>query len=271
MVKLTIAGIQFTGRDNIQENLTYIIDKVKHVHEKGAKLVVLPEICNIVQKDKLALSKALNTPDNHTFIQTLQELAKTLKIWIHLGSMAVKTHKAKFANRAFLIDYTGTIVASYDKIHMFNANLKNNETYKESNSYEAGNTSVVHQTPFGGYGLSICYDIRFPHLFTKLAQKGALIIAVPACFTYTTGKEHWEVLCRARAIETGCFIIAIGHTGTHKDGRRTFGHSMVVDPWGNIVQSLKSKPDTIIATIDTDLVETARQHIPALKSIKPFA
>lgn len=270
MSKVTVAGIQITGQEDINKNLVHVVDKVRHAYNKGAQLVVLPEACNIVQKDKVALTQSLNSEKNNVFLQTLQNLAKELKLWLHLGSMLLRSPGPKFFNRAFLISPEGIIVSIYDKIHMFDVTLSNEEVYKESNSYQAGSNTVVHGAPFGNYGLSICYDVRFPHLYTKLAQKGAEIIAIPACFTYTTGKAHWEILCRARAIETGCFVLAIGQTGKHPDGRRTFGHSMIIDPWGQVLSSLGEEPGIVLATLDTNLVREARSRVPAIHSIKHF-
>ena len=269
MSKLKIAGVQFTGTDNINENLASLTDYINQAVEAGCDLIVLPEICNIVQGDREKLKSALEN-DQSNFVDAVCELANSNNVMIHIGSVA-ELNGANMVNRSYLIANNGEVVATYDKIHMFDVELSDTETYKESDSFCAGDKSVNIDMLSFNYGMTICYDVRFPQLFQKLALNGADVIGVPACFTQTTGQAHWEVLVRARAIETGCFIVAVGQTGSHSDGRRTYGHSMIVNPWGEVVASLGAECGLVIADIDTAEVEKTRQRVPNLKNIRKFS
>ncbi len=268
MVK--IAGIQFTGTQDIKTNISILSNMIKTAIDTGAKLIVTPENSNVVSLDRNILWQQLHGIDTATFIAPFQKLAREYRVWIHLGSVVVPLDNKKCANRAFMINDMGDIVTTYDKIHMFDVVLSNTEQYKESDTVQAGSTIKVIDTPFGTYGFSICYDIRFPHLFTAMAQKGVDIIAIPAAFTDTTGKAHWDILTRARAIETGAFIIAVGHTGTHQDGRKTYGHSKIIHPWGNILDALEYETGVICADIDISEVQKTRTRIPNLQNMVKF-
>ena len=265
---IKIAGIQFTGTTNIKENLDIIFDYIDTAIKNNIDLIVLPEIANIVQMDKSLLKKAINN-DSSDFLSKLQNKAKHYNVAIHIGSMVVKDGK-KFANRSYVINKQGKIISTYDKIHMFDVNLENNESYKESDYYNNGSEISIADFNKFKYGLSICYDIRFPMLFQELSLRGADIIAIPSCFTHTTGIAHWEILARARAIETGSFIIAIGQTGLHQDGRKTYGHSIVVNPWGEVIAKMGEEQGILYANINLVEVETVRNQIPKLKSITDF-
>jgi deaminated glutathione amidase len=194
----------------------------------------------------------------------LREVARKLSIYIHIGSLAVRASPEKAANRAFLIDRKGDIAARYDKIHMFDVDLANGESYRESNSYRPGELGVVADLPWGRLGLSVCYDLRFPALYRALAEAGASFLAIPSAFTKQTGEAHWHVLMRARAIENGCFVFAAAQGGKHEHGRETYGHSLVVDPWGKIIAEGGTEPGVIFAEIDPAQVAVARGRVPSL-------
>ena len=197
-------------------------------------------------------------------LATLRDVARKLAIYVHLGSLAVKASPDKAANRSFLIDRKGDIAARYDKIHMFDVDLADGESYRESNSYRAGELAVVADLPWGRLGLTVCYDLRFPALYRALAEAGASFLAIPSAFTRQTGEAHWHVLIRARAIENGCFVFAAAQGGKHESGRETFGHSLVIDPWGRIIAEGGTEPGVVMAEIDPAEVAAARAKIPSL-------
>jgi len=200
----------------------------------------------------------------------LREVARKLSIYIHLGSLAVKASPDKAANRSFLIDRNGDIAARYDKIHMFDVDLAGGESYRESSSYRPGEIAVVADLPWGRLGLSVCYDLRFPALYRALAEAGASFLAIPSAFTKQTGEAHWHVLMRARAIENGCFVFAAAQGGKHEHGRDTFGHSLVVDPWGKIIAEGGTEPGVIFAEVDPAEVAAARSRVPSLSHGRRF-
>jgi predicted amidohydrolase len=203
-------------------------------------------------------------------LATFRELARALGLYLHIGSLAVKASPDKAANRSFLIDPRGEIVARYDKIHMFDVNLKGGESYRESNNFRPGDLAVVTDLPWGRLGLTICYDLRFPALYRALAEAGAAFLTVPSAFTRQTGEAHWHVLLRARAIETGCFVFAAAQGGKHENGRETYGHSLVIDPWGRILAEGDTEPGVIFADIDPAQVAAARARIPSLDHGRRF-
>jgi predicted amidohydrolase len=203
-------------------------------------------------------------------LAAFQELARELQIHLHIGSLAVKVLPEKAANRTFFIDPKGEIIARYDKIHMFDVNLANGESYRESNTYRPGEVAVVVPLPFCKVGLTICYDVRFPALYRALAEAGADVLTGPAAFTKQTGEAHWHLLLRARAVETGCFVLAAAQGGHHENGRDTFGHSLVVDPWGRVIAEAGIEPGVTIADIDLSLVAEARGRVPALEHGRRF-
>lgn len=244
---------------------------VRQAAAEGAQLIVTPEGTNILQRDRSQLLPQLTSVENDPVVQGLRGLAAELKVWLDIGSALVKRPDGQAANRQLLIDANGEIAASYDKLHMFDVDLPTGETARESEVYTPGQTAEIVDTPFGRLGLTICYDMRFPALYRALAMAGAKVITVPAAFTRPTGEAHWEILLRARAIETGSFILAAAQGGFHEDGRGTWGHSIAVAPWGEVIAHLDhDEPGVAIAEIDLDRADKARAAIPVLKNARPF-
>jgi predicted amidohydrolase len=235
-----------------------------------AQIVFTPEMSNLVDRDRRRATGNVVAEADDPVLIAVRNAARAGKVWVHLGSLALRGAGDKFVNRGFLIDDTGAIRARYDKIHLFDVTLPGGEHYRESAAYEPGDTAVVGATPWGDLGMTICYDLRFPALHRALAEAGAAMIAVPAAFTQTTGQAHWHVLLRARAIETGCFVVAAAQTGTHDDGRTTYGHSLVVAPWGDVVLDMGTVSGTAICEIDLGEVATSRDKVPALVHARPF-
>jgi predicted amidohydrolase len=236
----------------------------------GADYVLTPEMTNILERSRESLFAKIVPEENDPSLATFRELARALGIYIHVGSLAVKVAPDKAANRAFLIDRRGEIVARYDKIHMFDVDLANGERYRESRSYRPGDLAVTADLPWGRLGITICYDLRFPALYRALAEAGCTFLAIPSSFTKQTGEAHWHVLMRARAIENGSFVFAAAQGGDHEDGRSTFGHSLVVDPWGKIVAEGGTEPGVIFADIDPAAVSAARGKVPSLQHGRRF-
>src|SRR6185295_15535435 len=236
----------------------------------GADYVLTPEMTNIMELSREKLFATIVPEENDPSLATFRELARALGIHVHVGSLAVKVSPDKAANRAFVIDRRGDIVARYDKIHMFDVDLANGERYRESRSYRAGDLAVVADLPWGQLGVTICYDLRFPALYRALAEVGASFLAIPSAFTKQTGEAHWHVLMRARAIENGCYVLAAAQGGRHENGRDTFGHSLVVDPWGRIVAEGGIEPGVVFATIDPAEVAAARAKVPSLQHGRRF-
>jgi predicted amidohydrolase len=200
---------------------------------------------------------------DHAALKAFRALARELRIWLHAGSLSVRVGNDKVANRTYMIDPHGDVAASYDKIHMFDVDLGNGERYAESATFQSGDRAISVDLPWGRLGLTICYDLRFPHLYRNLAQAGADFLAVPAAFTKVTGEAHWHILLRARAIETGCFVFAPAQTGTHAAGRKTYGHALIINPWGEILADGGTAPGVISARIDPAEVKSARGRVPA--------
>jgi predicted amidohydrolase len=245
---------------------------IRQAAADGAELIVTPEGSNLLQRDRAKMLAVLKPLEHDSFVQGVRLLARELKVWILIGSALVSIGPGKAANRAVLIDAAGVVVSTYDKLHMFDVDLPNGDRYRESSLYEPGGEARLESTPWGPLGLTICYDMRFPQLYRALAKAGAVAIAVPAAFTRPTGEAHWEVLLRARAIENGVFILAAAQGGVHEDGRGTWGHSMIIDPWGRILAEAKGDaPGVVIADLSLDDVATTRQAIPSLKNERPFA
>ena len=237
----------------------------------GAAFVLTPECTNIVQKNRPKLFEVLTTAEDDVCVQGLIALAAELKIWLLIGSALVKREDGGAANRSILVGPDGRIVATYDKMHMFDVDLPTGEKARESEAYTPGEEAVIAATPMGQIGLTICYDLRFPYLYRALAKSGAEIITIPACFTRPTGEAHWEILLRARAIETGSFVLAPAQGGFHEDGRGTWGRSIAVGPWGEVLALADhDEPGFVIADIDLGAVAKARQAIPALKNERSF-
>lgn len=269
---LRAACVQITGKPRVEDNIALIDPMIRAAAAQGADLVCLPEICNLVQKNREEQQKQVRTEAEDPALAAFRALAKELGIWIHAGSLAIRLEEGdRLANRGFLIAPDGTIRAKYDKIHMFDVDLENAESYRESFSYRPGEQAVLAQTPWGGYGMGVCYDVRFPALFRDLAGAGAKVLTMPACFTQPTGKAHWHVLLRARAIENGCFVIAAAQCGEHEDGRKTYGHSLIIDPWGDVLADAGPDQGIILADLDMARVDEVRGMVPSLKNGRDYA
>jgi predicted amidohydrolase len=257
-----------TGRDP-SRNRDDAVAMAREAADRGAHLVQTPEMTGLLERDRASFRDKITTQEDDPVLAALRDVARERGVWIQIGSLAVKAGD-KAANRAFLIDASGDIVASYDKIHLFDVDLANGERWRESNAYAGGNRAVLAQTPWGLLGVTICYDLRFPQLYRALAEAGAGVLTIPSCFTRQTGEAHWHVLQRARAIENGAFVIAAAQGGKHEDGRETYGHSLIVDPWGRVLAEGGTEPGVILAEIDLALVADARQRIPSLQHGRPF-
>src|ERR1700749_60348 len=264
------ACVQLRSSDDVAENSRVTSDLIREAESKGAQFIATPENTTLMAPDGGAKLERSFPEDRDPALPALMALAKELGIWLLIGSLAIKVSETKTANRSFLIDPNGAIKARYDKIHMFDVDLPSGETYRESNTVAGGSRAVLSELPWGKIGMTICYDLRFPQLYRTLAQKGALFLTVPSAFTETTGKAHWHVLLRARAIENGAFVIAPAQGGTHANGRQTYGHSLIVAPWGEIIAEAGTEPRVIIADIDPALVEAARGRVPNLKHDRAF-
>jgi predicted amidohydrolase len=271
MTQLRAALIQTCTPATQAAALKAIEPLIRKAAGAGAQLILTPEGSNFLQRDRTALLQVLKPMEDDPFVAGVRALARELKVWVLIGSALVASGAGRAANRAVLVSDAGEIVATYDKLHMFDVDLPNGDRYRESALYEPGEASRIVDTPWGKLGLTICYDMRFPQLYRALAKAGAEIIAVPAAFTRPTGEAHWEVLLRARAIENGAFILAPAQGGSHEDGRTTWGHSLAVDPWGRIVaQATDDEPGVIMADLDLEQVRTTRQAIPSLKNERDF-
>ncbi len=245
---------------------------VRQAAEAGARLIATPEATNILQRDRKQLFAAAATLDDDECVLGLRALARELGVWILIGSALVRREDGLLANRSVLVGEDGAIKATYDKIHMFDVDLPTGERHRESALYTPGERATVADTPWGKLGLSVCYDVRFPHLYRSLAKAGAVIISVPAAFTRPTGEAHWEILLRARAIETAAFVLAPAQGGLHEDGRGTWGRSTIVGPWGQVLAKADhDEPCVISADLDLDEVAKARAAIPALVNDRAFA
>ena len=262
--------IQMRSARDPQANLDVLLALIDQAKRAGADYVQTPEMTNVLENRRDRLFAAIVGDDNDPTLATLRELARRLSIYVHVGSLAITASPEKAVNRSFLIDRRGDVVARYDKIHMFDVDLADGESYRESNTYRAGELAVVADLPWGRLGLTVCYDLRFPALYRALAEAGASFFAVPSAFTRQTGEAHWHVLLRARAIENGCFVFAAAQGGKHENGRETFGHSLIVDPWGRILAEGGTEPGVVIAEVDPAEVAAARAKIPSLHHGRRF-
>jgi predicted amidohydrolase len=251
--------------------LAHVAPLVRRAAGEGAAFILTPECTNLVQRDRAKLAEALTSPENDVCVQGLAALAGELRVWLLIGSALVKRPDGATANRSMLIAPDGVIAATYDKIHMFDVDLPTGETIRESEAFAPGGEAVVARTPLAGLGLTICYDMRFPYLYRALAKAGATVLTAPAAFTRPTGEAHWEILLRARAIENGAFVLAPAQGGQHEDGRGTWGHSVIVGPWGEILARADGdEPGVIAATLDLEAPARARKAIPALANERRF-
>jgi len=253
-----------------QANLAAVLTAIDEAAKAGAAYVLTPEMTNIMEVKRDRLFAALAEEERDPTLAALRDTARRHSIFVHAGSLAIKLSADKAANRSFLIDRSGAIIARYDKIHMFDVDLANGESYRESRNYRPGDIAVTADLPWGKLGVTVCYDLRFPALYRALAEAGASFFSIPSAFTKQTGEAHWHVLNRARAIENGCFVFAAAQGGRHESGRETFGHSLVIDPWGRILAEGGTEPGVILAEIDPAQVVAARAKIPSLQHGRRF-
>jgi predicted amidohydrolase len=251
-------------------NIDAAVRLIGEAKAAGADYVQTPEMTNIMEIKRENLFDAIAPEDSDPSLAAFRETARSHRLWVHVGSLALKVSPDKAVNRSFLINPEGEIVARYDKIHMFDVDLAGGESYRESRSYRAGDIAISADLPWGRLGLSICYDLRFPALYRALAESGASFLAIPSAFTRQTGEAHWHVLMRARAIENTCYVLAAAQGGKHENGRETFGHSLVVDPWGRIIAEGGAEPGVVMAEIAPADIVTARTRIPSLQHGRRF-
>jgi predicted amidohydrolase len=245
---------------------------IRQAAADGADYVLTPEVSNMIQSNRKAMFEHLAAEEDDLSLKAYRALATELKIHLHIGSLALRASPERAVNRSFLIGPDGMVIASYDKIHMFDIDLPGGESYRESANYQPGETAVIADLPWGRIGLTICYDVRFPALYRALAEAGASFLTVPSAFTVRTGEAHWHTLLRARAIENGCFVFAAAQAGTHESKRQSFGHSLIIDPWGVVLaEGGATETGVFMAKIDPAKVETARKTVPSLQHGRRFS
>ncbi len=252
--------------DSLKQGTTLI----REAASQGASYVQTPEMSNVLAATGQQLFSVITEEASDQSLVAYRALAKELGIYLHIGSLAIRLSAERAANRGFLIDPTGTIVARYDKIHMFDVQLANGETYRESARYQPGEVSPIVDLPWGKIGITICYDMRFPALYRALAENGAAFLTMPSAFTKPTGEAHWHILLRSRAIENGAFVFAAAQAGTHESGRLSYGHSVIIDPWGTVLAEGGTEPGVIVAEIDPGKVDSVRKSIPSLQHGRRF-
>ena len=273
----TASCIQFTSARDYDPNIRVVSDLVRRARDGGADLVMTPENTGLTEPvGKFRREKARDEA-NHPVLAALRDVAQETGVWLLIGSLAVdlsrepgREGESRLANRSYLVDPRGAVGARYDKIHMFDVDLAGGESYRESNAFRPGERTVLAETPWGALGMTVCYDLRFPHLYRTLAQAGADFLAIPSAFTVPTGKAHWHVLLRARAIENGCFVFAPAQWGEHAEGRRTYGHSLIVDPWGEVLADAGEGVGIISARIEVGAIGKAHRMVPSLRHDRPF-
>jgi predicted amidohydrolase len=270
MSQIKVACVQMRSGTDVARNVAEASSLVREAAKTRAELIATPEMTTLLDRKPGAVWDKSTTEGADPGLKAFRALAAELKTTLLIGSIAVRTENGKCANRSFLIGPDGQVQARYDKIHMFDVQLNAGNIYRESDSFAAGAEAVIADLPAGPLGMTVCYDVRFPDLYRQLAWGGAKIIAVPAAFTRITGEAHWHILLRSRAIETGCFIIAPAQGGKHEDGRETYGHSLIIDPWGEILAEGGVDPGVIFATLDLSKVDDVRGKIPSLKHVREF-
>ena len=270
MTAFRAACVQLRSSDDVAENIRETVQLVREAAARGATFIATPENTTLMAPDGGAkLAHSFDEADDPA-LPVFSALARELAVWLLIGSIAIKVSNDKTANRSFLFAPDGSVAARYSKIHLFDVALASGEVYRESNTVAGGGEAVVADTALGAIGLTICYDLRFPQLYRKLAQRGAFLFTVPSAFTVPTGKAHWHVLLRARAIENGAFVIAPAQGGLHANGRKTYGHSLIVSPWGDILSEAGTDPGVIVADIDPALSQLARAKVPNLQHDRAF-
>lgn len=266
MTTLRAALFQMTSGIDPAANAAAIVAMARRAKGEGADMLFTPEMAGYLDRDRTRAAQTLRAEGDDVVLAAVREAAAREGLWIHVGSLPLKGERAdgRWANRSFLIDANGDIRARYDKIHLFDVDLATGESWRESSVYGPGEQVVAADTPWGRMGFSICYDMRFPDLYRALTDAGATILLAPAAFTVPTGQAHWHVLLRARAIEAGCFVIAVAQTGAHQDGRTTYGHSVVIDPWGDILLDMGDASGLGLADLDLSRIGDVRGRVPAL-------
>jgi len=267
---IKVACVQVSSNDKMDDNIDISLDFINDAVLNGAEFIFLPENVSMMDWGKKNIQNSAMKESEHTALREYIEIAKKNNIWLNCGSLTVLLEDKSIVNRSYLISSDGDIISHYDKIHMFDVDLGDGQKYFESSTYTPGSNIVVSPTPWGKVGLTICYDLRFPNLYRDIAKLGANMISIPSAFTFTTGRAHWHTLLRARAIETGTFIIAAAQTGTHAGSRKTYGHSLIVDPWGGILADAGSGLGVIYSQINIDEVASARKKIPSLKHDRDY-
>lgn len=267
---MKIAVLQMTSGIDPAVNAETISAAVAEAADAGAVMLFTPEMSGVLDRDRVRATGNIVAEAQDVTLAVAREAAQSHGLWIHLGSLALRREDGKLANRGFVIDDRGAIRAAYDKLHLFDVDLASGESWRESAAYTGGGRAIVAETPIGPIGLSICYDLRFPDLYRALSDAGATTLSVPAAFTRPTGVAHWHLLLRARAIESATFVIAAAQTGTHEDGRETYGHSLVIDPWGDVLLDMKDEAGLGFAEIDLARVAEVRSRIPVLAHRRPI-
>ncbi len=265
-----VALVQLTTGREVVPSVERATEQIRAAVNDGAEFISTPETTHMMEMDRTKVLAKAHYEDDDPGLKAFQALAAELGIWIHIGSLIIKIADDKLANRSFLIDKYGCVTARYDKIHLFDVDLGAGETYRESALYRAGDQAVIAETPWGRVGLSICYDLRFPELYRQYGNAGARVIMIPAAFTVPTGRAHWHTLLKARAIETGAFVLAAAQTGLHETGRETYGHSLIIDPWGRVVADGGSEVGYISADLSLEKVDETRKRMPSLMHSRPF-
>ncbi|MBM6576179.1 carbon-nitrogen hydrolase family protein [Sphingomonas sp. BT552] len=267
---MKIAVVQMTAGIDPAVNAQTLTTAVADAAAAGATMLFTPEMSGLIDRDRVRAAASIVAEADDPVLAAVREAAKAHGLWVHLGSLAVRRDDGRFANRGFVIDAEGVIRARYDKLHLFDVDLPTGEVWRESAAYAPGDTASVVATPAGMIGLSICYDLRFPDLYRALSDAGATVLAVPAAFTRSTGAAHWHTLLRARAIEAGAWVIAAAQTGEHADGRTTYGHSLVIDPWGEVVLDMGEAAGLGFATLNPEALTAARSRVPVLTHRRPI-
>ena len=263
--KIRVACVQLCSGDDVMENVKIASAFIREAAMGGAQFVATPENTCLMAPDGGAKIDKTFPEKEDPALPIFRALAAELNIVLLIGSLAIKTSETKTANRSYLVGTDGDVIARYDKIHLFDVQLPSGENYRESNTVEAGDRAVVAALPAGRVGMSVCYDLRFPNLYRELAKAGADILTVPSAFTETTGRAHWHLLVRTRAVENGCFVVAPAQGGTHANGRKTYGHSLIVSPWGEILAEAETEPGVIAADVDLAEISAVRARLPSLR------
>jgi len=259
-----IGVLQMTSGIDPAVNAATLVEAIGDAGAAGAVMLFTPEMSGLIDRDRYRAAHSIVAQDDDVVLASVRAATVANGIWVHLGSLAIRRPDGKFANRGFVIDPIGAIRASYDKLHLFDVDLPSGESWRESSAYVAGETATVIDTPAGTVGTSICYDLRFADLYRALSDAGATILSVPAAFTRPTGRAHWHLLLRARAIEASAFVVAAAQTGVHEDGRETYGHSLVVDPWGDVLLDMGEAAGLAFAEIDPARIEEVRSRLPVI-------